>query len=88
MFFTFSVFFTAVLLLNFKVIIRAVIVQDLIVSFAEKVAVLFLFSGVKTVMFFLCTVECYSIIKSVFFIRLKAIIRKSAKQMKVCDAKL
>ena len=88
MFFTFSVFFTAVLLLNFKVIIRAVIVQDLIVSFAEKVAVLFLFSGVKTVMFFLCTVECYSIIKSVFCIRLKVIIRKSANQMKVWDAKL
>ena len=42
-------------------------------------AVLFLFFGVKTVMFFLCTVECYSIIKSVFCISLKAIIRKSAK---------
>ncbi len=39
-FFTFSVFFTAVLLLDFEVIIRAVIVQDLIVSFAKKVAVL------------------------------------------------
>ena len=51
-------------------------------------AVLFLFSGVKTVMFFLCTVECHSIIKSVFCIRLKVIIRKSANQMKVWDAKL
>ena len=29
-------------------------------------AVLFLFFGVKTVMFFLYTVECYSIIKPVF----------------------
>ena len=29
-------------------------------------AVLFLFFGVKTVMFFLCTVECHSIIKPVF----------------------
>ena len=28
-------------------------------------AVLFLFLNVKTVMFFLCTVECYSIIKPV-----------------------
>ena len=53
-------------------------------------AVLFLFSGVKTVMFFLCTVERYSIIKPVFCISLKAIsiIRKSANQMKVWDAKL
>ena len=50
--------------------------------------VLFLFSGVKTVMFFLCTVERYSIIKPVFCISLKAIIRKSANQMKVWDAKL
>ena len=41
-------------------------------------AVLFLFSGIKTVMFFLCTVERYSIIKPVFGISLKAIIRKSA----------
>ena len=51
-------------------------------------AVLFLFFGVKTVMFFLCTVECYSIIKSVFCISIKAIIWKSANQMKVWDAKL
>ena len=53
-------------------------------------AVLFLFLGVKTVMFFLCTVERYSIIKPVFCIRVKAIIiiRKSANQMKVWDAKL
>ena len=36
-------------------------------------AVLFLFLGVKTVMFFLCTVECYSIIKPVFCISLKTI---------------
>ena len=52
--------------------------------------VLFLFSGVKTVMFFLCTVERCSIIKPVFCISLKAIsiIRKSANQMKVWDAKL
>ena len=39
-------------------------------------------------MFFLCTVEHYSIIKSVFSIRVKVIIRKSANQMKVWDAKL
>ena len=53
-------------------------------------AVLFLFLNVKTVMFFLCTVERCSIIKSVFCISLKAIIiiRKSANQMKVWDAKL
>ena len=42
-------------------------------------AVLFWLLSVKTVMFFLCTVECYSIIKPVFLISLKAIIRKSAK---------
>ena len=42
----------------------------------------------ETVMFFLCTVERYSIIKPVFCISLKAIIRKSANQMKVWDAKL
>ena len=42
----------------------------------------------ETVMFFLCTVERYSIIKSVFCISLKAIIRKSANQMKIWDAKL
>ena len=51
-------------------------------------AVLFLFLNVKTVMFFLCTVERYSIIKLVFCISLKAIIRKSANQMKIWDAKL
>ena len=51
-------------------------------------AVLFLFFGVKTVMFFLCTVECYSIIKPVFCISIKVIIWKSANQMKVWDAKL
>ena len=39
----------------------------------------FLLSGVKTVIFFLCKVEHYSIIKPVFLISLKAIIRKSAK---------
>ena len=39
-------------------------------------------------MFFLCKVERYSIIKSVFSIRVKVIIRKSANQMKVWDAKL
>ena len=32
----------------------------------------FLFSGIKTVMFFLCTVERYSIIKPVFGIRFKS----------------
>ena len=42
----------------------------------------------ETVMFFLCTVERYSIIKPVFCISLKAIIRKLANQMKVWDAKL
>ena len=47
-----------------------------------------MFLDVKTVMFFLCTVEYYSIIKSVFCVSLKAIIRKSANQMKVWDAKL
>ena len=44
--------------------------------------VLFLFLNVKTVMFFLCTVECYSIIKPVFCISLKAIIRKKANLLK------
>ena len=34
-------------------------------------AVLFWFSGVKTVMFFLCTVERYSIIKPVFLHKFK-----------------
>ena len=48
----------------------------------------FLLLGVKTVMFFLCAVERYSIIKSGFCIHVKAIIRKSANQMKVWDAKL
>jgi len=42
----------------------------------------------ETVMFFLCTVERYSIIKPVFCIRLKIIIRRSANQMKIWDAKL
>ena len=51
-------------------------------------AVLFLLLSVKTVTFFLCTEEHYSIIKSVFCIHVKAIIRKSANQMKVWDAKL
>ena len=51
-------------------------------------AVLFLFSGIKTAMFFLCTVERYSIMKPVFCISLKAVIRKLANQMKVWDAKL
>ena len=47
-------------------------------------AVLLLLLDVKMAMFFLCTVERHSIIKSVFFgIRLKAIRRKSANQMKV-----
>ena len=35
-------------------------------------AVLFLFSGIKTVMFFLCTVERYSIIKPVFLYMCKS----------------
>ena len=48
----------------------------------------FLFLNFKTVMFFLCTVECYNIIKPVFCISIKAIIWKSANQMKVWDAKL
>ena len=39
-------------------------------------AVLFLFLNVKTVMFFLCTVERYSIIKPVFCISLKRTIGK------------
>ena len=47
------------------------------------------FFSVKAVRFFLCTVECRSIMKSIFCIKLKAVIeRRSAKQMKVCDAKL
>ena len=50
-------------------------------------AVLFLFLDINEVMFFLCTVERYSIIKPVFCMSLKAIIRKSANQMKVWDAK-
>ena len=37
-------------------------------------AVLFLLSGVKTVMFFLCTVERYSIIKPVFLHKFKSYI--------------
>ena len=48
----------------------------------------FLFLSVKAVRFFLCKVEQWSIIKWVFGRILKAIIRKSAKQTKVCDAKL
>ena len=47
----------------------------------------FKFLSVKAVRFFLCKVEQWSIIK-VFCRILKAIIRKSAKQTKVCDAKL
>ena len=35
-------------------------------------AVLFLFSGIKTAMFFLCTVERYSIIKPVFLHKFKS----------------
>ena len=35
-------------------------------------AVLFLFSGIKTAMFFLCTVECYNIIKPVFLHKFKS----------------
>ena len=47
-------------------------------------AVLLLLLDVKMAMFFLCTVERHSIIKSVFFgIRLKVIRRKLANQMKV-----
>ena len=48
----------------------------------------FKFFSVKAVRFFLCKVEQWSIIKWVFGRILKAIIRKSAKQTKVCDAKL
>ena len=47
----------------------------------------FSFFSIKKAMFFLYIAEHWSIIKSVFSC-LKAIIRKSAKQMKVCDAKL
>ena len=43
--------------------------------------------NVKTVMFFLCTAEHYSIINPFYCISLKAIIRKTANQMKVWDAK-
>ena len=47
------------------------------------------FFSVKAVRFFLCTVECRSIMKSIFCIKLKAVIeRRSANQTKVCDAKL
>ncbi len=47
------------------------------------------FSSVKGVMFFLCTVEHESIIKSIFFHKYKTVNRRrSAKQAKVCDAKL
>ena len=48
----------------------------------------FLVFNVKAVRFFLCKVEQWSIIKLGFCIILKDIIRKSAKQTKVCDAKL
>ena len=48
----------------------------------------FLLSGVKTVIFFLCKVEHYSIIKPVFLISLKAIIRKSAKYVATNKVKL
>ena len=51
-------------------------------------AVLFFVLDVKTVMFFLYIVEHYSIINQFFCIRVKAIIRRSANQMKVWDAKL
>ena len=47
------------------------------------------FFSVKAARFFLCTVECRSIMKSIFCINLQSVIeRRSAKQMKVCDAKL
>ena len=42
-------------------------------------AVLFLFSGIKTVMFFLCTVERYSIIKLVFLHKIKSLNRMIGK---------
>ena len=48
----------------------------------------FLLSGVKTVIFFLCKVEHYSIIKPVFLISLKAIIRKSAKYVATNSVRL
>ena len=44
---------------------------------------------VKAVRFFLCTVEYRSMIKLIFYTNLQIVIqRRSAKQMKVCDAKL
>ena len=44
---------------------------------------------VKAVRLFLCTVECRSIIKSIFYTNLQTVIkRRSAKQTKVYDAKL
>ncbi len=46
-------------------------------------------SCVKAVRFFLCTVECRSIIKLIFCTNLQTVIkRRSAKQTKVYDAKL
>ena len=38
--------------------------------------------------FFLCAAECGGIIKVIFCISLKTVIERSAKQTKVCDAKL
>ena len=42
-------------------------------------AVLFLFLNVKTVMFFLCTAEHYSIIKPVFLYKFKSLKRTIGK---------
>ena len=49
------------------------------VFFSVLERALFLFSGVKTVMFFLCTVERYSIIKPVFLYKLKSLKRMIGK---------
>lgn len=38
-FFAFSVFFTAIFLFNLKVVIRAVIIEDFIISFSKEMAV-------------------------------------------------
>ena len=44
---------------------------------------------VKAVRFFLCTVKCKSIVKSIFYTNLQIVIQQRlAKQTKVCDAKL
>ena len=51
-------------------------------------AVLFLFLDVKTVMFFLYIVEHYSIIKPVFCIRVKAIIKSYNKEIGKPDESL